>query len=57
MLTGDYPETSMAIARQIQLDNNGKLITGKEVMHLSPQQLKKEVKKTDVFARMFPKQS
>ena len=54
MLTGDYPETSMAIARLIKLDNDGKYITGNEVTHLSPEELKKQVKETNVFARMFP---
>jgi len=54
MLTGDYPETSMAIAHMIKLDNDGKYITGNEVTHLSPGELKKQVKETNVFARMFP---
>jgi P-type Ca2+ transporter type 2C len=54
MLTGDYPETSMAIAHLIKLDDDGKYITGNEVTHLSPGELKKQVKETNVFARMFP---
>ena len=54
MLTGDYAETSMAIAHLIKLDNDGKYITGNEVIHLSPEELKKQVKETNVFARMFP---
>ena len=54
MLTGDYPETSMAIAHLIKLDDDGKYITGNEVTHLSSVELKKQVQDTDVFARMFP---
>jgi P-type Ca2+ transporter type 2C len=54
MLTGDYPETSMAIAHLIKLDHNGKYITGKEVTNLTPVELKKTVQEITVFARMFP---
>lgn len=54
MLTGDYPETSMAIAHLIKLDKGSKYITGKEVTHLTPEELKKQVEETNVFARMFP---
>ncbi|KAA9041097.1 cation-translocating P-type ATPase [Ginsengibacter hankyongi] len=54
MLTGDYPETSMAIAHLIKLDKSSKYITGKQVTHFSKEELKKQVKETNVFARMFP---
>ena len=54
MLTGDYPETSMAIAHLIKLDKSGSYITGKEVTHFSKEELKKRVEETNVFARMFP---
>jgi len=54
MLTGDYPETSMAIAHLIKLDKSSKYITGKEVTHFSKEELKKQVEETNVFARMFP---
>lgn len=54
MVTGDYPETSMAIAHLIKLDKSSKYITGKEVTHLTPEELRKQVKETNVFARMFP---
>ena len=54
MLTGDYPETSMALAHDIHLGNPVRWITGKDIMLLSTEQLREEVKRTDVFARMFP---
>lgn len=54
MITGDYPETSMAIARMVHLTHTSHWITGDELMKLKPEQLKDEIKNTDVFARMFP---
>ncbi|HWH63274.1 MAG TPA: cation-translocating P-type ATPase, partial [Ginsengibacter sp.] len=41
-------------AHLIKLDNDSKYITGNDVIHLSPEELKKQVKETNVFARMFP---
>ena len=54
MITGDYAETALAIAQQIQLDNNRKVLTGKEVLHLTTEELKQKVKEVNIFARMFP---
>ena len=54
MITGDYAETALAIARQIQLDNNKKVVTGEEVLRLTTQELKQKVKEVNIFARMFP---
>ncbi len=54
MITGDYPETALAIARQIELKNNGQILTGKQIIELSNADLDKEVKFISIFARMFP---
>ena len=54
MITGDYAETALAIAQQIQLGNNTKLLTGDEVLLLSTEDLKRKVKEVNIFARMFP---
>lgn len=54
MITGDYPETAMAIANEIRLPHNGQVLTGKEVLNLSKEQLLEKVKDTSIFARMFP---
>ncbi len=54
MLTGDYPETAIAIASQVELGNTDKWLTGKEAVDLSPGELKDKVRNTDIFARMFP---
>jgi len=54
MITGDYPETALTIADQIQLNHNEKIITGNEVLELSMVDLKKKVKGVNLYARMFP---
>ena len=54
MITGDYAETALAIAGQIQLDHNHEVLTGKEVLELSQEQLQQKVKGVNIYARMFP---
>jgi P-type Ca2+ transporter type 2C len=54
MITGDYAETAMAIATQVQLPHNNEVLTGSDVLHLSPEQLGEKVKTINIYARMFP---
>jgi len=54
MITGDYPETAIAIANEIHLPHNGNLLTGREILQLDKEELKRKVKETNIFARMFP---
>jgi P-type Ca2+ transporter type 2C len=54
MITGDYPETALAIAGQIQLNHNREVLTGKEVLHLTKEELQQKVNHVNIFARMFP---
>ena len=54
MITGDYAETALAIAGQIQLDHNHEVLTGKEVLSLTQEELQQKVKRVSIFARMFP---
>ena len=54
MITGDYAETALAIAGQIQLNHNSEVLTGKEVLHLTKEELQQKVKRVNIFARMFP---
>ncbi len=54
MITGDYPETAIAIARQIELRNGENILTGKEIIELNNDQLDLKVKNINIFARMFP---
>ena len=54
MITGDFPETAQAIARQIGLPGADTLLTGPEVMALDAAALRSRAAATAVFARMFP---
>ena len=54
MITGDFPETAQAIARQVGLPGADALLTGEQVMALSAADLRPQVAATAVFARMFP---
>ncbi len=55
MITGDYPNTAKAIAREIGLLQEGhQVITGRELDELTSDQLRETVKTTDVFARVSP---
>ncbi len=54
MITGDYAETAVAIAGQIQLNHNNEVLTGNEVLHLTKEELQQKVKQVNIFARMFP---
>ncbi|HEY8464167.1 MAG TPA: cation-translocating P-type ATPase [Bacillota bacterium] len=55
MITGDYPRTAAAIAKQIGvLRPQGKIITGAELDRLSDQELLQIIQEIDVFARVSP---
>ncbi len=55
MITGDYPNTGRAVAESIGLLRPGhKVRTGAELNDMDDATLIKEVKKTDVFARVSP---
>ena len=54
MITGDFPETAQAIARQVGLPGADTLLTGQQVMALDQQELRRQAAATAVFARMFP---
>lgn len=55
MITGDYAETAIAIARQAGLDHTDqKVITGKDILQMEKTALRETVKKSNIFARMFP---
>ncbi|SDY47876.1 cation-translocating P-type ATPase [Hymenobacter psychrophilus] len=54
MITGDFPETAQAIARQVGLPGADTLLTGQQVMGLSAAELQAQAERTAVFARMFP---
>ncbi len=54
IITGDYPETAVAIAKQIDLNNSYDFLTGKDIMNYSESELKKKVKEINIFARVYP---
>jgi P-type Ca2+ transporter type 2C len=55
MITGDYPATARAIARQAGLDAEGVLV-GEELDKLSEAELAQRVRTATVFARIMPEQ-
>jgi len=54
IISGDYPETTSAIAKEIGFIGVDSVVTGNEVLGLDDQQLKKLVQEKTIFARMFP---
>jgi Ca2+-transporting ATPase len=54
MITGDYAETALAIAKQVKLSDNVEVITGAEVLKLDSAQLQSKLRRVHIFARMFP---
>jgi Ca2+-transporting ATPase len=55
MITGDYPATARAIARDAGLGDEG-LLTGDQLNRLSDAELAARVRTTSVFARIMPEQ-
>jgi Ca2+-transporting ATPase len=55
MITGDYPATARAIARNAGIDSHG-LVAGDELDRLSDAELASRVRDTTVFARIMPEQ-
>ncbi len=55
MITGDYPATARAIARQAGIPE-GAVMTGEEVMRLPDKDLAARIREVSVFARTMPDQ-
>ncbi|PDT88887.1 ATPase [Bradyrhizobium sp. Y36] len=55
MITGDYPATAMAIARQAGLDVN-EVVTGEQIRLADDRELEALVRNVNVFARILPEQ-
>ncbi len=55
MITGDYPATAQAIARQAGLDADD-IITGSQLEAMSEAELTQRVRTATVFARIMPEQ-
>ncbi len=53
MITGDYPETAAAIARQAGLDAR-RVMTGEELERMDEAELRRDIGAANVFARIMP---
>lgn len=56
MITGDYPGTAQAIARQIGLARPEAVMTGPELDAVTDAQLRQRVTQVNIFARVVPEQ-
>jgi Ca2+-transporting ATPase len=56
MITGDYPGTAQAIARQIGLTRHDQVITGPELDAMSDTDLQQRIRIINIFARVVPEQ-
>jgi P-type Ca2+ transporter type 2C len=56
MITGDYPTTAQSIAKQAGIANAEKVITGSELDAMSDEELSRQVRDVQVFARVVPEQ-
>ena len=54
MITGDHPLTAQAVATELGLMNGGRAVTGADLDQMSPEDLKRDLQKIDVFARVSP---
>lgn len=54
MITGDHAATALAIARQLKLADDPKVMTGQALEDLSDEDLKTTVRQVSVFARANP---
>ncbi len=56
MITGDYPGTARAVARQAGLALDGGIVSGDELGQLSEGDLRERIRTAHVFARVVPEQ-
>ncbi len=55
MITGDYPNTAVAIAGQLNmLSKDGRILTGAQLDEMSDEELKAQVESVNVYARVSP---
>jgi Ca2+-transporting ATPase len=54
LLTGDYPETAINIARMVGIKKYDQCVLADDIMNLSIEELQKKVREKNVFARLFP---
>jgi Ca2+-transporting ATPase len=54
MITGDNGITASSIAKQINMPNSDKIITGDELNKMSDEELRERVKEVSIFSRVVP---
>ena len=54
MITGDHAGTAVAIARQLGIGDNGRVLSGTQLDQLDDEALRRQVLEVDVFARASP---
>ncbi len=54
MITGDHPETARAIARELGILRDGRVVIGRTLDGMSQAQLEAEVEAIEVYARVSP---
>lgn len=54
MITGDNGVTASTIAQQASINNSDKIITGAQLSKMNNQELKENVKQTNIFSRVLP---
>lgn len=54
MITGDHPVTAQAVARELGLLKNGRVVTGAELEAMDEETFAKEVESIEVYARVSP---
>ena len=56
MITGDYPATALAIAKQAGLDVTHDIMTGERLQGMTDHELQQHIRQSTVFARIMPEQ-
>ncbi|MDA8109503.1 MAG: cation-translocating P-type ATPase [Betaproteobacteria bacterium] len=56
MITGDYPATALAIAREAGIATDGAVLSGEDIARLDDAALARAVRGASVFARILPEQ-
>ena len=56
LITGDFPNTALGIAKQIGIESNGEVLKGDEIDMLSDEELTISLSKSKVIARVKPEQ-
>lgn len=54
MITGDHPLTAQAIARELGILHDGRIVTGVELDKIETNDLEKDIDNIDVYARVSP---